>query len=241
MSASRGWDRFLTERDRQHLAQWGKKQADPLGSRPALLLIDVYYASVGHERKALLESVKDWPMSCGLDGWQAIDQMARLLQTARACGIPVVHVRALPGFPSDPTRVAERGQRGGNGQRLPAHISALGNEIVAEVAPLAGELVIGKTGPSAFAGTPLLHFLQMRGIDTLIACGESTSGCVRASVVDAATHRFRVGVVEECCYDRTEASHWMNLFDMHQKYAEVMPREQAERYLRQTAAPREAA
>lgn len=241
MSASRGWDRFLTERDRQHLAQWGKKQADALGARPALLLIDVYYASVGHERKELLDSVKDWPMSCGLDGWKAIDEMAGLLQTARACGIPVVHVRALPDFPSDPSRVAERGQRGGNRSALPPEISALGPQIVAEVAPRPGELVIGKTGPSAFAGTPLLHFLQMRGIDTLIACGESTSGCVRASVVDAATHRFRVGVVEECCYDRTEASHWMNLFDMHQKYAEVIPRAEAERYCRSIAARTETA
>lgn len=235
-----GWDRFLTDRDRQHLALWGKKQPDPLGARPVLLVIDVYYASVGHERKELLESVKDWPMSCGLDGWAAIDEMKRLIGVARECGIPVVHVRGLPGFPSDPTRVAERGRRGGNGSNLPAQTRAMGNEIVAEVAPLPGELVIGKTGPSSFAGTPLLNFLQMRGIDTVIACGESTSGCVRASVVDAATNRFRVGVVEECCYDRTEASHWMNLFDMHQKYAEVIQRSAAESYFRSIAAGREA-
>jgi maleamate amidohydrolase len=232
------WDRFLTERDRQHLAVWGKKRPDALGAKPALLVIDVYYASVGHERKELLESVKDWPMSCGLDGWRAIDEMKLLIGAARERGVPVVYVRALPGFPSDPSRVAERGRRDGNVSALPDAIRAMGNEIVAEIAPQPGELVIGKTGPSAFAGTPLLHFLQMRGIDTIIACGESTSGCVRASVVDAATNRFRVGVVEDCCYDRTEASHWVNLFDMHQKYAEVMNREAASSYFRSVGAER---
>ena len=90
--------------------------------------------------------------------------------------------------------------------------------------------MIGKTGPSAFVGTALLHYLQLKRIDTLIVCGESTSGCVRATVVDAASNRLRVGVVGECCYDRTEASHWMNLFDIHQKYGEVMDQQAASSY-----------
>ncbi|MBW7461323.1 isochorismatase family protein, partial [Paenibacillus sepulcri] len=60
------------------------------------------------------------------------------------------------------------------------------------------------------------------GIDTVIACGETTSGCVRASVVDGATYRFKMGVVEECVFDRTQSSHYMNLYDMHQKYADVV-------------------
>ena len=67
-----------------------------------------------------------------------------------------------------------------------------------------------------------LHHLRAIGTDTVIVCGESTSGCVRAAVVDAVTYRYRVGVVGECCFDRTQASHWMNLFDMHQKYADVV-------------------
>ena len=91
-----------------------------------------------------------------------------------------------------------------------------------QVAPLPGELVIEKVCASVFAGTPLLHHLRAIGTDTVIVCGESTSGCVRAAVVDAVTYRYRVGVVGECCFDRTQASHWMNLFDMHQKYADVV-------------------
>ncbi len=96
-------------------------------------------------------------------------------------------------------------------------------DIVDEVAPIAGEVVLRKTAPSAFFGTPLAaHFVQL-GIDTLIIAGEATSGCVRATVVDAASYRFRVTVPEECVFDRHEATHAMNLFDLHQKYADVLP------------------
>jgi len=233
------WDNFLTERDKQHLAIWGKPGRDEFGQRPVLVVIDVYYSSVGHERKPLLESIKDWPMSCGEEGWKAIDNMQVLIASARKCGVPVVYVRGLPGFPSDPSRVAERGKRqSGTSDRLPPEIRALGNEIVAEIAPIDGEIVIGKTAPSSFAGTSLLQYLQLMRADTVIVCGESTSGCVRASVVDAQTNRFRVGIVEECVYDRTQASHWINLFDMHQKYGEVIKLDAATRYFEEVGASR---
>jgi len=226
-----GWDRFLTERDKEHLAIWGKKDRDELGKKPVVLVIDVHYNSVGHERKPMLESIRDWPMSCGLEGWQAIDRTVELLASARANDVPVVYVRGLPGFPSDSSRVRERGGAGNRRiDHLPAEIRALANEIVGEIAPRPDDLIIGKATSSAFGGTPLLYYLRMIGADTVIVCGETTSGCVRAAVLDAAKYRYRVGVLEECCYDRTEASHWMNLFDMHQKYGEVMNLESAKRY-----------
>ncbi|NGM89084.1 isochorismatase family protein [Parapusillimonas sp. SGNA-6] len=228
------WDKFLTDRDREHLKNWGKPDRDELGKKPVLLVIDMYYASVGHERKPLMESIKDWPMSCGEEGWRAIDHMQALIPAARSAGIPVVYVKALPGFPTDPSRVSERGNRGaGTLGQLPAAIQALGNEIVHEIAPATGDLVIGKAAPSAFSGTPLLQYLQMLRADTVIVCGETTSGCVRAAVVDAASYRFRVGIVEECCFDRTEAAHAMNLFDMHQKYGEVISIDSALSYFDQ--------
>jgi len=68
-------------------------------------------------------------------------------------------------------------------------------------------------------------------VDTVIVVGETTSGCVRATVLDAAAARFKIGVVEECCFDRTEASHAINLFDMHQKYADVISLSSAISYL----------
>jgi len=216
------WDRFLTERDKGVLAVWGKKDHDEFGQRPALLLVDVYYGSVGHERKPILESIRDWPMSCGLEGWAAVDRMVGLVAAARKNAVPLIYVRGMPSFPSDPSRVIERGKSKRRVDHLPAEVRRLDNEIIGEVAPREGDIVLGKTAPSAFNGTPLLHYLRQTGIDTLIICGESTSGCVRASVLDNQALRFKIGIVGECCYYRIEASHWINLFDMHQKYGEVI-------------------
>jgi hypothetical protein len=92
-------------------------------------------------------------------------------------------------------------------------------------------VVLAKTASSAFFDTPLMSHLHGLGIDTLIVGGESTSGCVRASVVDAASYRFRTIVVEECVYDRHEAAHAINLFDMDQKYADVIATDAVLSYL----------
>jgi len=96
-------------------------------------------------------------------------------------------------------------------------------DIIDEVAPIPGEAVLHKSSPSAFWGTPLMGHLNYLGVDTIITCGESTSGCVRASVVDGCTNRYRMIVVEECVFDRHQATHAINLFDMNQKYADVLP------------------
>ncbi|CAN7784239.1 isochorismatase family protein [Caballeronia sp. LjRoot34] len=94
--------------------------------------------------------------------------------------------------------------------------------IVDELAPLAGELVVRKTVPSAFFGTPLAAWLAQRGVRTLVVAGAVTSGCVRASVVDAMQFGFRPVVLSDCVGDRAIGPHDANLFDMAQKYAAVM-------------------
>jgi len=83
-----------------------------------------------------------------------------------------------------------------------------------------------KKYPSAFFGTPLTSQLVSMGVDTLIITGATTSGCVRATVVDSLQHGFRTIVPEECVGDRAEAPHRANLFDMGTKYADVMPVEE---------------
>lgn len=221
-----GWEPFLTDRDKELHTVRPRMGATEFGNRPALLLVDFYYASVGLERLPLLEAVKRWPASCGLEGWAAIDRTAELIEIARRVKIPVIHICRLSGFPSWGSR---RNRQQGSEPELREHSKL--EEIVAEVAPIPGELVLPKSAPSAFQGTPLIFELMSRGIDTVIVCGESTSGCVRATVVDACTEGLRVGVVAECCYDRTEASHYINLFDMNEKYANVIHAEDAARYL----------
>lgn len=99
--------------------------------------------------------------------------------------------------------------------------------IVPELTPLAGELVVRKTVPSAFFGTQLAPWLAQRAVQTLVIAGAVTSGCVRASVVDAMSHGFRPLVVSDCVGDRAIGPHDANLFDMQQKYAAVMPLDQA--------------
>jgi nicotinamidase-related amidase len=94
--------------------------------------------------------------------------------------------------------------------------------IKAELGPAPGDLIIHKERASGFFGTPLIAHLRMLGVESLIVCGESTSGCVRASTVDAYSYGFHAVVVEECTYDRSMLSHKVNLFDLHHKYADVM-------------------
>jgi nicotinamidase-related amidase len=221
-----GWEPFLSERDKQHDLHWGKKELSGFGSKPALVLIDIYYSVLGLKREPIFESMKTWPSSTGLEGWAAVDKTAELLAVAREAGIPVVHVKGMESG-IKPWIHRKRGA-----SPLTPEMKQKGGEIVDEVAPIEGEVVIEKTAPSAFQGTPIAFHLQSLGIDTVIMCGETTSGCVRASVVDAATARFKVGVVSECVFDRTEASHYMNLYDMHQKYADVVDLDYAKAYFR---------
>jgi len=102
-----------------------------------------------------------------------------------------------------------------------------GSQIVPELQPVDGELVMRKINPSAFFGTTLAGWLSQRGVQTLLIAGCTTSGCVRASVVDAMCSGFRPLVVTDCVGDRSLQAHEANLFDMNQKYATLMSRDDA--------------
>jgi maleamate amidohydrolase len=109
-----------------------------------------------------------------------------------------------------------------------------------EFKPQPGDVVITKQRASAFYGTPLPAHLTQLGIQTLIICGESTSGCVRASAVDAYSHGYHVVLVEECCFDRSLLSHKVNLFDLHHKYADVMHIDEVAAHLQQNPSVKKA-
>ncbi|MFC1962593.1 isochorismatase family protein [Chloroflexota bacterium] len=226
-----GWEKFMTERDKEHYKVTGKKDFFGFGDKPALLLIDIYYGVLGLKREPILEQIKKIPGGMGLEGWDAVDRTAKLLEITRDLSIPVVHVTRL-----DSDSVASWAKRikaiRADNRQIPEELRRRSGEIVSEVAPIKGELVIRKAAPSAFQGTPLSFMLRSMDIDTLIVCGESTSGCVRATVVDGATHSYHMGVVAECCFDRTEMSHYVNLFDMHQKYADVIDMDHAVQYFK---------
>lgn len=236
--AERVWDRFLTERDRAHLAGSRHKPVG-FGQRPALLLIDLYRWVFGDAPQPLVEAIKTWPGSCGPDAWSAIPHIQALLAGAREAGMPIVHVTGLdgcgvPGW-------SERRNGPPASDITPEAIDRRRRQfdIVDEVAPGPGEAFLRKSSPSAFFGTPLVPHLNKLGVDTIITCGESTSGCVRASVVDGCTYSFKMVVVEECVFDRHEAPHAINLFDMNQKYADVLPLADVLAWMRAWAAERD--
>jgi nicotinamidase-related amidase len=107
-----------------------------------------------------------------------------------------------------------------------------GNIIVKEIEPGPRDMVVRKEKPSGFFGTPLMSYLQNLGCDSVIVTGTTTSGCVRATVLDSFSQNLRTTVVEDGCFDRSQASHAINLCDMNAKYANVLNSEQVLEHLR---------
>ena len=115
------------------------------------------------------------------------------------------------------------------------HDDVDGNEIVTMIAPGPRDIVIKKQKPSGFFGTNLASYLTLLGCDSVIVVGTTTSGCVRATVVDAFSLNYRVILAEEGCFDRSQASHAVSLCDMHAKYADVVPTAEILSYIDQLA------
>jgi nicotinamidase-related amidase len=216
------WNKFLTERDKQVFEAAGYGTRQGFGRRPALLVIDVNYFFCGDRPLPILESIKRWRNSCGAEAWDGIKAIKQLLDAARERELPVIYTtgtRRTDNWDAGSwawknIRTEERPRTDGT--------NLDGNTIVAEIAPGPHDIVIRKQKPSAFFGTPVLSFLVQLGVDSLLVTGVSTSGCVRASVVDAFSHNYRVSIVEEGCFDRSQASHAMGLCDLNAKYADVV-------------------
>jgi maleamate amidohydrolase len=178
------------------------------GERPVVVAIDVC--------RAYLEPTS--PLYAGVE--DARDAIAELVAAARAAGVPVVwtKVEYEPG-----------GADGGVFYRKVASLSVFQRgasdlgDFPAEASPVEGERVYTKQYPSAFFGTDLAADLRADGVDTVVLCGFSTSGCVRASCVDAVSMGFVPVIVPEACGDREERPHDQAVFDMGAKYAEVVP------------------
>lgn len=224
------WDRFLTDQDRAIFDQGGFSAPMGFGKRPCILVVDANYDFVGREPVPVLEAAKRWHNSSGAPAWAAVQQIKRLLAEARAVQIPVIY-----------TNISRRPDKWDSGvwkwKNRRNFERAAGKEggispIVREIEPEAEDLVVLKHRPSAFFGTPALSHLIELGADTIIVCGGTTSGCVRASVVDAFSNNLRSIVVEDACFDRGEASHAISLFDMNAKYADVVSSDAVATYLR---------
>jgi len=220
----RVWDRYVSKRDQEVCAAAGYDTRAGFGKRPALLIIDVNYHFCGDKPEPILKSIERWPNSCGEDAWTSIKHIQQLISAARAKRLPIIYTTAA--FRDDAWNAgswAWKSSRVNDSAAGPPQRSNLdGNEIVAEIAPAAQDLVVIKIKPSAFHGTPLTSYLHLLEVDSLFVCGTTTSGCVRASVVDAFSENYRVTIAEEGCFDRFVISHAVNLMDMNAKYADVV-------------------
>jgi len=197
--------------------------------RPALLCIDNYNAVFGDRAEPVLKAMKRFPSTCGLAAWEALKPTKRLMAAARAAGIPVIHTTRDDSSHSGRSVVSATKR-----VRMDSD-PAWDHAFFPELSPESGELVIRKTRASAFFGTSLIAHLIQMDVNQLLVCGNSTSGCVRASVIEGFMHGFNVAVVEECVFDRTWLSHKVNLFDMNCKYADVIFLREALAYLKGSA------
>ena len=212
---SRPWDNIIgqDEIDAYNAAGFGKSSG--LGKRPALLIIDVQYRTVGTTPMPFWQSIEEFPTSCGQVGWNAVTHIKSLLNYFRKRKWPVLYPYVAPKMNFDQGRLAEK---------VPAlmGVAEKGYEFVADIAPQPEDILLPKKHPSAFFGTPLVSYLVDKNVDTLVVTGCTTSGCVRGSVVDGFAYNFRIVVPHDAVYDRSDTSHAVNLFDMSAKYADVM-------------------
>jgi maleamate amidohydrolase len=213
----RPWDRFLTDADKAILARgkWAGRAGK--GRRPAVIAIDLQNYMVGERGK----DDSAYPYSCGEIGWRAVDAGKRIVAAARQAAVPIIYTRFILDPSGADGGMFIRKVRKGEGDF--AFLKGThGAEIIPELAPEPGEIVIDKKKASAFFGTPLQVYLTDRGIDTLVVIGGSTSNCIRATVVDGSQSNYRVLVPEEAVFDRLQFSHAAALFDLDRTFADVV-------------------
>ena len=224
----RVWNDLLSPSDREVTEARGHVKPGGLtnvGRRPALLVIDATVDFTGDRPEPILASIKRFPESCGEKGWSAVRRIKELLDAARRAGVPIIYTKVEEGHVHGNECWRHRSMaKNGNGQTL-------SNVFPDMIQPRAEDPVLRKRKPSAFFGTPLLSMLTGMQVDTLLICGGVTSGCIRATVTDGFSHDFKVVVVEDCVFDRLEIAHRLNLFEMHQKYADVVSLSEAQAYL----------
>ncbi|HVB04800.1 MAG TPA: isochorismatase family protein [Acidimicrobiales bacterium] len=223
--SSKPWDGIMPPEDVEAFGRGFDRQYRPMtpGKKPALIIVDMTIAFVDSA----------YPTGFSPTGWPCVEANATLLAAARAAGIPVFFTKSYFDETHAP-RPPERGRWktvGALREPLPEGTPP-GDVIVEALTPRDDEIVIYKGAkPSGFSGTPLASYMIHEGCDTAIVTGMTTSGCVRATLLDAFQLNFHCVIPYECSADRSQLSHKVNLFDMHMKYADVVSLDETIDYL----------
>ena len=199
-----------------------------------MFIIDVQYNFCGDERLPILEAVKKYRTACGEGAWDAVPHIERLMKICREKNLPIFYTvsERRPDMLDSGVQVGKSHRGAEKTSQEGTHAT----QTVAALEPRPQDFLIGKRKPSAFFGTPFMSHLNFLDVDTLIMTGCTTSGCVRASAVDAFSYNFKVVIPEETTFDRFQSSHAMNLFDLNCKYADVIPTDEVATYLSGLAA-----
>jgi maleamate amidohydrolase len=205
------WDDVLNEEDKKRFLKSNMGKTRGFGKKPALLIVDMTYGFTD----------SSFRLGNSATGYPAVKATSLLLQKARKKEIPIFFTKPF----SEPHKAGIGLWKGGEEK------SEKENTIVEDLTPLKNEVVLQKRRPSAFFGTSLVDMLIFHGVDSLIITGLTTSGCVRASVVDAFSYNYKVIVPEECVGDRSQISHKVSLMDIQMKYGDVLQLAQVTRWM----------
>jgi len=213
---TRPWMKYIPESEVQMLERVGFMSGLEITGKAALLVVDATYGFIGRKGKTLAAAIQEYPTACGPAAWEAIPKMAALIGLFREKGLPIVFTYS-DGYDSEFSGKATKLKTTRSLQSLEGF-----NDFPDEIKPLPAEWVMGKAKPSAFFQTSLPAYLVRSNVQTVVICGVTTSGCVRATAVDCSSHGYTTLVVDDCCFDRSEFSHASNLFDLQAKYAGVL-------------------
>jgi maleamate amidohydrolase len=208
------WDTVVPDAELRALEGRGFGGDVALGERPCLVVVDVVMSFLG--RRPGDPDGEDYVTGCGDAGWERLPRIVKVLEAARAAGIPRVLTK---GSPDAAAVVGGAIKLSGDPDRARRTHSA---GFPREISPEDDEFVLEKTKASAFFCTPLLTYLHQQRVDSVIIVGTTTSGCVRATAVDASSYGYPTVVVEDACFDRSAFAHAANLFDIQMKYGSVV-------------------
>jgi maleamate amidohydrolase len=216
-ASRRRWELAIPQSDRLILDAVMPIQPAELGKRPALLVVDVTYGFTGTRPLPLSEAISEYPTSCGTGAWDVLPRIRSLIDVFLEQDLPVIWTTGggndAAVFGAATTRRRDT-DRDGDGNRR--------HELHEQIMPNGPITVIAKTRASAFFGTPLSALLTRLRVDSIVLTGGTTSGCVRASAVDAFSSGYQAWVVADCCFDRSAISHDVSLFDLSHKYVTVL-------------------
>lgn len=220
------WENALTKVDKAVITKGGYGKKRGLGKKPILVIIDVQHNYVGVD-KPIEEQLDEWPSGGGALAWAAIRKIKELKVLADQYNIPTLYTRNVQKKTIDFDSFALKAERD-HSKYIDGTPEA---QIVKELEPSDRDLVVDKSYASAFFGTPLISYLIKMGVDSLIIVGGSTSGCVRATAIDAVTRNFNVAVVSDAVYDRIDLSHKAGLLDLWMKYCDVVSSTDISKYI----------